>query len=125
MVKKIVNVTDPLTGIEKKVECYFHLHEGELAEMQLATEGGLTNVLQAVVDSKSAPLTVSFFRSILLRAHGEKTEQGEFWKNATRTEIFAAGPAYSAIICWLLQCEPEEMKKFMAGITAKGLTVMD
>lgn len=125
MVKKIVTVIDPLTGVEKKVECHFHLHDGELAEMQLATEGGLTNVLQAVVDSKSAPLTVAFFRRILLSAYGEKTEQGEFWKNATRTEIFAAGPAYSAVICWLLQCKPEEMKKFMAGITAKGLTAMD
>ena len=125
MVKKIVNVTDPLTGTPKKVECYFHLHKGDLAEMQLATEGGLTNVLQAVVDAKNSSFLVSFFRSILLKAYGEKTEQGEFWKNATRTEIFAAGPAYSEIVCWLFQCEPEEMKKFMAGITAEGLTVMD
>lgn len=124
MVKKIVDITDPLTGTKKKVECYFHLHKGDLAEMQLATEGGLTNVLQAVVDAKNSPMLVSFFRNILLKAYGEKTEQGEFWKNVTRTEIFAAGPAYSEIVCWLLQCEPEEMKKFMAGITAEGLTVM-
>lgn len=125
MVKKIIDITDPLTGTQKKVECYFHLHKGDLAEMQLATEGGLTNVLQAVVDSKNSTLLVSFFRNILLKAYGEKTEQGEFWKNVIRTEIFAAGPAYSEIVCWLLQSEPEEMKKFMAGITAEGLTIMD
>ena len=124
MIKKIVNITDPMTGTERKVECYFHLTQGELAEMQIATEGGLTDVLQAIVDSKNAHLTVQFFRAIILKAHGEKTEEGEFWKNNKRTEIFAAGPAYSAIICWLLQCEPAEMKKFMEGVMAPGLVTM-
>ena len=124
MIKKIVNITDPMTSTERKVECYFHLTQGELAEMQIATEGGLTEVLQAIVDSKNAHLTVQFFRAIILKAHGEKTEEGEFWKNAKRTEIFAAGPAYSAIICWLLQCEPAEMKKFMEGVMAPGLVTM-
>lgn len=124
MIKKTVNITDPITGTERKVECYFHLTQGELAEMQIATEGGLTEVLQAIVDSKNAHLTVQFFRAIILKAHGEKTEEGEFWKNAKRTEIFAAGPAYSAIICWLLQCEPAEMKKFMEGVMAPGLVTM-
>jgi hypothetical protein len=124
MIKKIVNITDPMTGTERKVECYFHLTQGELAEMQIATEGGLTEVLQAIVDSKNSHLTVQFFRAIILKAHGEKTEDGEFWKNIKRTEIFAAGPAYSAIICWLLQCEPAEMKKFMEGVMAPGLVTM-
>ena len=124
MIKKIVHITDPMTGTERKVECYFHLTQGELAEMQIATEGGLTEVLQAIVDSKNAHLTVQFFRAIILKAHGEKTEEGEFWKNNKRTEIFAAGPAYSAIICWLLQCEPAEMKKFMEGVMAPGLVTM-
>lgn len=125
MIKKIVNITDPMTGTDRKVECYFHLTQGEMAEMQIATEGGLTEVLQAIVDSKNAHLIVQFFRAIILKAHGEKTEEGEFWKNAKRTEIFAAGPAYSAIICWLLQCEPAEMKKFMEGVMAPGLVIMD
>lgn len=124
MIKKIVKITDPMLGTERQVECYFHLTKGEMAEMQMATEGGLAEVLKAVVDSKNAHLTVQFFRAILLKAHGEKTEDGEFWKNAKRTEIFAAGPAYSEIICWLLQCEPEEMKKFMEGIMAPGLVTM-
>lgn len=124
MIKKIVNIADPMTGTERKVECYFHLTQGELAEMQIATEGGLTEVLKAVVDSKNAHLTVQFFRAILLKAHGEKTEEGEFWKNIKRTEIFASGEAYSKIICWLLQCEPDEMKKFMEGIMSPGLVSM-
>lgn len=124
MIKKIVNITDPMTGTDRKVECYFHLTKGELAEMQIATEGGLTNVLQAIVDAKNAHLTVQFFRGILLKAYGEKTEDGEFWKNNKRTEIFASGEPYSQIICWLLQCEPDEMKKFMEGIMAPGLVSM-
>lgn len=124
MIKKTVNITDPMTGTERKVECYFHLTQGELAEMQIATEGGLTEVLQAIVDSKNAHLIVQFFRAIILKAYGEKTEEGEFWKNNKRTEIFAAGPAYSAIICWLLQCEPAEMKKFMEGVMDPGLVSM-
>lgn len=124
MIKKIVKIADPMTGTERKVECYFHLTQGELAEMQIATEGGLTEVLQAVVDSKNAHLIVQFFRAILLKAHGEKTEEGEFWKNVKRTEIFASSEAYSQIVCWLLQCEPEEMKKFMEGVMAPGLVSM-
>lgn len=124
MIKKIVNITDPITGTERKVECYFHLTQGELLEMQIATEGGLTEVLQSIVDSKNAHLIVQFFRAILLKAHGEKTEEGEFWKNIKRTEIFASSEAYSRIVCWLLQCEPAEMKKFMEGVMAPGLVTM-
>lgn len=125
MIKKIVTITDPLVGTERKIECYFHLTKGELAEMQIATEGGLTEVLQAVVDSRNAHLTVQFSRAVILKAYGEKTEEGEFWKNNKRTEIFASGEAYSQIICWLLQCEPAEMKKFMEGVMASGLVAMD
>ena len=124
MLKKTVNINDPLLGTERKVECYFHLTQGELAEMQIATEGGLTEVLQAIVDSKNAHLIVQFFRAIILKAYGEKTEEGEFWKNNKRTEIFASGEAYSQIVCWLLQCKPEEMKKFMEGVMAPGLVSM-
>ena len=124
MIKKIVNITDPMLGTERKVECYFHLTQGELAEMQIATEGGLTEVLQAIVDSKNAHLIVQFFRASILKAYGEKTEEGEFWKNNKRTEIFASGEAYSQIVCWLLQCEPAEMKKFMEGVMAPGLVTM-
>ena len=125
MIKKIVTITDPLVATERKIECYFHLTKGELAEMQIATEGGLTEVLQAIVDSKNAHFTVQFFRAIILKAYGEKTEEGEFWKNNKRTEIFASGEAYSQIICWLLQCEHAEMKKFMEGVMASGLVAMD
>ena len=124
MIKKIVKITDPMLGTERQVECYFHLTQGELAEMQIATEGGLTEVLQAIVDSKNAPLIGQFFRAIILKAYGEKTEEGEFWKNNKRTEIFASGEAYSQIVCWLLQCEPAEMKKFMEGVMAPGLVSM-
>lgn len=124
MIKKIVKIIDPMLGTERKVECYFHLTQGELAEMQIATEGGLTEVLQAIVDSKNAHLIVQFFRAIILKAYGEKTEEGEFWKNIKRTEIFASSEAYSQIVCWLLQCEPAEMKKFMEGVMAPGLVTM-
>lgn len=120
MFKKTVNYTD-YNGQERQEDFYFNLTKAEVLEMELSTTGGLSAMIQGVIDAKDTPQLIRIFKDLVLKSYGKKSPDGRrFIKSAELTEEFAQTEAYSEIFMELATND-EAATAFVQGITPKGL----
>lgn len=97
MYKKNVVYTD-FDGIERKEDFYFNLTEAECLEMETGVTGGMTKLLQNIIDEKDPKRIVDYMKDLVLRAYGERDPDGKhFMKNDIIRNRFACSAAYSKI----------------------------
>lgn len=97
MLKKTVTYVD-YNGVERTEDFYFNLSKAEITEMELSVEGGLSKMLEDVVNSKDNKQIISVFKEIILKAYGEKSADGRrFVKSKELSEEFAQTEAYSEL----------------------------
>lgn len=97
MYSRTITYTD-WNGIERTEEFRFNLTKAELMEMQYEQEGGMREYLQKIIDSKNQKEIVKLFKDLVLKAYGEKSDDGKhFLKSDDIREKFAATPVYSDI----------------------------
>lgn len=75
MIKKTITYTD-YDGMERTEDFYFNLSKAELAEMELSVHGGLSKRLEKIAQTKDAPQVSAFFKEIILKAYGVKSDDG-------------------------------------------------
>ena len=115
MLKKTMTYID-YNGTERKEDFYFNLTKAELMEMELSTKGGLSEMLQGIIDSQDMPAIIKFFKEIILKADGKKTPDGRgFEKSEEISRDFSQTEAYSDLFM-LLATNAEEAAKFINGI---------
>lgn len=120
MLKQTIKYTD-LDGNAKEDDFYFNLNKAELMEMELTTKGGLANYLQKIVDTQDTQKIMTVFKTFILKAYGEKSEDGKrFIKSAELSEAFSQTDAYSELFMKLVTDE-NEAKNFMNGIIPNEL----
>lgn len=93
--------------------------------MQNTTAGGLDNLLQRMIDAQENVEIFKAFKSILLRAYGEKSDDGKrfmkFDKEGNRLSVaFEQSAAYDALMTSLLT-DQNEMSAFVNGIVPADL----
>lgn len=116
---KITRQYTNFNGVEVTKDFYFNLTEAELIEMEMGTAGGLAEKLQALINAKQAPEVVKTFKEILLKAYGEKSDDGErFDKSDEIAQRFAATQVYSDLFT-LFSTNAQEAAKFINGIVPK------
>lgn len=95
MLKKTITYTD-YKGKERTEDFYFNLSKAELMEMELTTDGGMSDHIERIIKAQNQPEIVKIFKELLLKAYGEKSEDGRrFIKSAELSEAFAQTEAYS------------------------------
>ena len=115
MLKKTITYTD-YNGVERKEDFYFNLTKAEIMEMQLSTTGGLSELLTKIVDSKDVPSIIKVFKELILKAYGEKSEDGrKFIKSDEISTAFAQTEAYSQLFMELAT-DADAAAKFVNGI---------
>lgn len=115
MLKKTVNYVD-YNGVERKEDFYFNLSKAEVVELEMSVDGGLSQTLQAMVNSKDNKQIMKLFKSILLKAYGEKSPDGKrFMKSEEISKAFEETEAYSELFISLMINE-EEAANFIKGI---------
>ena len=115
MLKKTITYTD-YNGVERKEDFYFNLTKAEIMEMQLSTTGGLSELLTKIVDSKDVPSIIKVFKELILKAYGEKSEDGrKFIKSDEISTAFAQTEAYSQLFMELAT-DADAASKFVNGI---------
>lgn len=120
MFKKTVKYTD-YNDQERVEDFYFNLTKAEVLEMELSTTGGLSAMIQGVIDAKDTPQLIKIFKELVLKAYGKKSADGRrFIKSPELTEEFAQTEAYSDIFMELATND-EAATAFVQGITPKGL----
>lgn len=120
MFAKKITYTD-FNDVERTETFYFNLSKAEIAEMQVTTEGGLAEKLQKIIDSKDQAEIFKMFKFLILKAYGEKSEDGRrFIKNAELSEAFSQTAAYDEFFMEL-GTNSEAATAFVNGIIPKDL----
>lgn len=120
MIKKSIKYTD-YNGVERVEDFYFNLSKAEVTEMELSIDGGLSAMIQKIVDSNNNKEIIGMFKKIILKAYGEKSEDGRrFIKNEELTEGFAQTEAFSELFVELALNE-NKAAEFVKGILPSDL----
>ena len=120
MFKKVVTYTD-YNDVQRTETFFFNLTKAEVLEMELGTVGGLSAMIQGVIDAKDTPALIKIFKELVLKAYGEKSADGKrFVKSPELSEAFSQTEAYSEIFMELATND-EAASAFVKGITPKGL----
>ena len=97
MLKKTIKFVD-YDGNEREENFYFNLTESEIIEMEFSTTGGLTQMIEKIIETKDSSRIMSIFKEILLKAYGEKSADGRrFIKSKELSEEFSQTPAYNQL----------------------------
>ena len=95
MVVKKIKYTD-FNGVEREEEFMFNLTEAEITEMELMTDGGLSDSIKKIISAQDTPEIIKTFKMLLLKSYGEKRADGRrFIKSEELTEAFTQTNAYS------------------------------
>lgn len=115
MLKREFTYTD-FNGVERKETCYFNLNKQEILEMQLTTAGSFTAILQRIVDANDNVKLANFFKEIILKAYGVKSDDGRmFIKNDKVREEFTYTPMYEQLYIEL-STDAVKASNFVKGI---------
>jgi hypothetical protein len=115
MLKKPITYTD-FNGVEKTKEYYFNLTEVELIEMETGVDGGLSEMLQGIIDAKDQGALIRFFKDLTLRSYGIKSADGEgFDKSDKIRHDFEHSAAYP-VLFMELATDADAAAAFVNGI---------
>lgn len=116
MLKKPITFTD-YNGIERTENFYFNLTKAEVMEMEMSKTGGLAEHIQKIVETQDAPQIVELFKTLILKAYGEKSDDGKRFmkKNGALAEAFAETEAYS-VLYMELATDADKAAEFVNGI---------
>lgn len=123
MYKKTITYTD-YNDVERTETYFFNLTKAEVLEMELGTVGGLSAMIQGVIDAKDTPALIKIFKELVLKAYGEKSPDGKHFikvkDGVPLAESFAQTEAYSEIFMELATNDVAA-SAFVKGITPQGL----
>ena len=132
MVVEKIKYTD-FNGLEREEEFMFNLTEAEITEMELTTDGGLSDSIKKIIAAQDTPQIIKIFKMLLLKSYGEKSADGRrFVKSDKLSEEFAQTNAYSqlfmklatddkAAVAFINGIMPDSMQEKAAG-NNPGLT---
>ena len=88
MIKQDITYTN-FEGEQETETLYFHLNKVELMEMQVSEKRGLAQYITDIQKAENNKEIFRLFKEIVLRAYGERSEDGKkFIKNERLREEF-------------------------------------
>ena len=108
--------------VEVTETLYFNLTQSELMEMQYGTTGGLKEMIERIVDSKDNKMIMETFKTIIMKAYGEKSPDGKYLRKegGELAKKFMDSAAYDAFLMELFTSE-KSMADFINGILPKDI----
>ena len=76
MLAKTIKYTD-YNGVERKETHYFNYNKAEIAEMELSTAGGLSEMIKKITEAQDGPSIMKLFKDIILGSYGVKSPDGK------------------------------------------------
>lgn len=120
MIKKTIEYVD-YNGAKRVEDFYFNLNKAELTEMELTTEGGMSSLIQSIVNTQDVPKLIEIFKKIIIKSYGVKSPDGKrFIKSQEITDSFVQTEAYAELFM-LLVTNTEEAFTFINGIMPASL----
>lgn len=135
MIKKTIKYVD-FKGNEREEDFYFNLSKPELMEMELTTKGGMSEYLEKIVKAKTKEELIKWFKIIILKSYGEKSEDGRrFIKSEELSTAFSQTGAFEKLYMELVTDErkaadfinaivPEFTEEELAAASEKKIAVV-
>lgn len=124
MLKKTITYED-YNGNERTEDFYFNLTKAEVMEMEMSVNGGLSEMIQKIVETKDAPAIIKTFKELILKSYGEKSLDGkQFIKSNELSKAFSHTEAYSQLFMELAT-DAEAGAKFINGIIPSNVKAHD
>lgn len=124
MLAKEITYTD-FNGDERTETFYFNLTKTELAELDIDAGGALVNKLTRLYHTQDVAGIAKFFKDIIVKAYGEKSDDGRFFVKGENNEVgkkFTFSPAFDKMFVDMLSDSTgEEYKSFLMGIVPKDV----
>lgn len=119
MLKKTIIYHD-YDGNERSENFYFNLSKAEVMEMEFSFTGGMTNVIEQMVNTQDTARIMELFKKIIMAAYGEKSADGKrFMKIGSDGRRLAEGfvetEAYSELFMELVS-DPKKFADFIAAV---------
>jgi len=106
-------------GTKREETFYFNLSKAEVIQMELGVNGGLTKMLENMVEAEDGSGLSKFFNEIILKSYGEKSLDGKrFIKSKELSEAFSQTEAYSELYLELVT-DAGKASEFVKGIMPK------
>ena len=97
MLKRTFTYTD-FDGVQREESVYFNLTKAELTEMELSAAGGLTKMIEKIVETQDGTRIIAIFKELILKAYGEKSPDGRrFIKSKELSDAFSQTPMYDML----------------------------
>ena len=120
MVVEKIKYTD-FNGLEREEEFMFNLTEAEITEMELTTDGGLSDSIKKIIAAQDTPEIIKVFKMLLLKSYGEKSADGRrFVKSDKLSEEFSQTNAYSQLFM-KLATDDKAAVAFINGIIPESM----
>lgn len=119
MLKKTIAYTD-YDGNERSEVFLFNLSKAEVMEMEFGITGGMTKMIDQMVNTQDTARIMEMFKEIIMKAYGEKSPDGKrFMKTGPDgrrlAESFIETEAYSELFMELLT-DPKKFADFIAAV---------
>lgn len=119
MLKKTITYVD-YDGNERTETFHFNLTKAEIAEMELSVEGGISKLIEKIVEDQNGKQIIEIFKDIILKSYGEKSPDGKrFVKNQELRDGFSQTEAYSELFMELAT-DAIAAAAFINGIVPQG-----
>ena len=120
MLKKIITYTD-YNGVERTEPFYFNLSKAELMEMELGVTGGMTEMLNKIINAKDGPSLMKTFKEMIMKSYGIKSDDGKrLIKSEELSIAFTQTEAYSVLFMELIT-DDKAAADFVNGIIPKEI----
>lgn len=108
-------------GVERTEDFYFNLTKAEVAEMEMSNNGGLSKLLERIIQTRDSKKMVEFMKDLVLRAYGVKSLDGrKIVKNQELRDDFSQTEAYSDLFMELAT-DAGAAAAFVNGIVPKNM----
>lgn len=115
MLKKTFKFVD-YNGNPRTEDHYFNLTQAEVTELELSVDGGLTAMINRVVQAQNGRQIIDTMKDIILKSYGVKSPDGRrFIKNQEVRDAFIQTEAYSQLFMELAT-NAKAASDFVAGI---------
>ena len=115
MLKKTFKFVD-YNGNPRTEDHYFNLTQAEVTELELSVDGGLTAMINRVVQAQNGRQIIDTMKDIILKSYGVKSPDGRrFIKNQEVRDAFVQTEAYSQLFMELAT-NAQAASDFVTGI---------
>lgn len=117
MLKKMITYED-FNGQTQTEPFYFNLSESELTEMELLSDGRLSDTLSGIIRSESLRHLVMFIKKLILDSYGVPSDDGKkFIKSTELSEDFYRTNAYDELFKEITRDKDgKAMEAFIDGV---------